>query len=73
MKNWVRVPAAIEKAGFLLLLVRGRDRQFSGGKNHMQERRGFPGSPHPQSYLKEILTKVMGLEENTIAGGLGPD
>lgn len=39
----------------------------------MQERRGFPGSPHPQSYLKEILTKVMGLEENTIAGGLGPD
>lgn len=45
-------------------------------KNHMEER-GFACRPHSNGTLatdlKEILTKVMGLEENTTAGGLGPD
>ena len=41
------------------------------------EERGFACRPHSNGTLvtdlKKILTKVMGLEENTIAGGLGPD
>lgn len=52
-------------------------KQEKVGKKITLEEKGFACRPHSKGTtatdLKTILTKVMGLEENTTAGGLGPN